>query len=889
MNQTIKTTCPYCGVGCGVDAEVSADSVRVSGDKMHPANFGRLCVKGSALAQVLTHEERLLYPQIDGARVSWDVALDRVATTFKKTIAEYGPDSVALYVSGQLLTEDYYVANKLMKGFVGSANIDTNSRLCMSSSVAGHKRAFGSDTVPGVYEDLERADLVVLVGSNLAWCHPILYQRLAAAREKRGGVPQIVNIDPRRTATSEIADLHLSLAPGSDVALFHGLLRELQKAGKRDKTFVAAHTQGVEDALAVAKPWMEEKVAAETGLARVELRRFYDLVLANDKTVTVYSQGVNQSCAGTDKVNAIVNTHLLTGRIGKPGCGPFSVTGQPNAMGGREVGGLANMLAAHMDLGNETHHSLVEKFWNAPRLAAKPGLKAVDLFQAIHDGRVKAVWIMGTNPVDSLPDADFVRAALQKCPFVVVSDVAEKTDTAPYAHVLLPAEAWGEKHGVVTNSERRISRQRGFRAPPGEARADWRAICDVAKRLGFTEAFSFDGSAAIFREHAALSGCENNGTRDFDISAFAAISDADYNALAPFQWPRPAGAAADENPKRFFADGQFFTASGRANFIATRFRGVAQKVDADCRFLLNTGRVRDQWHTMTRTGRAQNLSQHIAEPFAELNPLDAARLGVDPAGLVRLHNERGAVLLRAQITDRQRRGSVFAPIHWTDQFAAQARVGALIAPVVDPISGQPESKATPVAVEAVHPAFFAFALTRDKPEKIDCNYWALARIDGGWRIELAGMKSRADWEAFAREIFGLGAGHACEMIAMRDEKGGAYRCVAVDHGVVLGVIFIAPAPVGAARAWLCEQFAQNDATPLALLAGRPPRAFRDPGRKICVCMNVGANTILDAIAEKNLSSADAIGKATGAGTGCGSCKPEIERLLNQPALAASQI
>lgn len=888
MSQTIKTTCPYCGVGCGVSAQIDGDDVRVAGDKEHPANFGRLCVKGSALAQVLTHEERLLHPRIDGARASWDEALDLVASTFSNTIAEHGPESVALYVSGQLLTEDYYVANKLMKGFVGSANIDTNSRLCMSSSVAGHKRAFGADTVPGVYEDLEEADLVVLVGSNLAWCHPILYQRLAAAREKRQGRPYVVNIDPRRTATSEIADLRLSLAPGSDVALFCGLLRELQKAGKRDKKFVAAHTQGLDEALAAAKAWTEQKVAAATGLTRESLRRFYDLVIDNDKTVTVYSQGVNQSSAGTDKVNAIINTHLLTARIGKAGCGPFSVTGQPNAMGGREVGGLANMLAAHMEIDDPTHRDIVRNFWSAPRLADKPGLKAVELFTAIHEGRVKAVWIIGTNPVDSLPDADFVRAALQKCPFVVVSDVVEKTDTTACARVLLPAQAWGEKDGVVTNSERRISRQRGFRAPPGEARADWRAICDVATRMGFGQGFSFDGPAAIFREHAALSGAGNNGARDFDISAFADVSDADYDALAPFQWPRPAGAPAIEAPKRFFADGGFFTASGRANFVPTPFRGLAQKVDAIRPFLLNTGRVRDQWHTMTRTGLATNLSQHIAEPYAEINPVDAMSLGVEAAGLVRLSNARGAVILRAQITERQRRGGVFAPIHWSGQFAAHARVGALVAPVVDPFSGQPESKATPVAVEPLWPEFYAFALTREKPRDIDCEYWALARIEGGWRIELAGMKALGEPEIFARKVFNLGADAKCEMVAMRDAKDGASRFAAVARGKILGAIFIARAPVDAARAWLCEIFAQEGADPLALLAGRPPRACRDPGPKICVCLNVGANSILDAITGKNLNSADAVGEATGAGTGCGSCRPEIERLLGESALAASQ-
>ena len=893
MSHTVNTTCPYCGVGCGVRAEIDGAEARVSGDAAiavsgdaeHPSNFGRLCVKGAALAQVLTQEERLLHPQIGGVRASWDDALDLVAANFASTIQQHGPDSVALYVSGQLLTEDYYVANKFMKGFVGSANIDTNSRLCMSSSVAGHKRAFGSDTVPGVYEDLEEADLVVLVGSNLAWCHPILYQRIAAAREKRGGLPKVVNIDPRRTATSEIADLQLSLAPGSDVALFSGLLRELQKAGQSDKAFVAAHTQGLDEALSAAKPWTEDKVAAETGLARMDLRRFYDLVIAAGKTVTVYSQGVNQSSAGSDKVNAIINTHLLTGRIGKRGCGPFSVTGQPNAMGGREVGGLANMLAAHMEIDNPAHRALTQSFWKASRMAERRGLKAVELFQAIHDGRVKAVWIIGTNPVDSLPDADFARAALQKCPFVVVSDVVEKTDTTPFAHVLLPAQAWGEKDGTVTNSERRISRQRGFRAAAGEARPDWRAICDVAERMGFGAGFSFDGPAAIFREHADLSGFENDGGRDFDISACADIDDANYDAMAPFQWPRPAGVEAHEGAKRFFADGWFFTETGRANFIATPYRGVADKCDADNPFVMNTGRVRDQWHTMTRTGRASNLSQHIAEPYAELNPLDAARLGVETAGLVRLFNARGSVLLRAQVSDRQRRGSVFAPIHWTDQFAAQARVGALIAQNVDPVSGQPESKATPVSIEPVWPEFYAFALTRKKPENLGCDYWAHARIEGGWRIEIAGMKKLGDVEDFSRNIFG--AGEDCEMVSMRDETSSAYRCVATRNGEILGAIFFARTPVLAARAWLCEQFSTTGASPLALLAGQPPRTFRDPGRKICVCLNVGANIILDAIAEKNLCSAAAVGEATGAGTGCGSCKPEIERLLGDPALAAS--
>ena len=485
----VRTTCPYCGVGCGVLAKVAANGeVTVRGDPDHPANLGRLCSKGSALAETIDLDGRLLYPEIHGRRTDWDEALDLVASTFSRTIAEHGRDSVAFYVSGQLLTEDYYVANKLMKGFIGSANIDTNSRLCMASSVAGHRRAFGSDTVPGSYEDLELADLIVLVGSNLAWCHPVLYQRIAAAREKRPDM-KVVLVDPRCTMTADIADMHLAIAADGDVALFTGLLAYLGQHNALDRTYITAHTTGFGQALFAASALDLAGIAAATGLGEDELVRFYSLFAATANTVTVYSQGVNQSSSGTDKVNAIINCHLATGRIGKPGAGPFSVTGQPNAMGGREVGGLANMLAAHMEIENPEHRDRVQRFWSAPAVAEKPGLKAVEMFQAVADGRIKALWIMATNPVDSMPDADAVEAAIKACPFVVVSDVLAKTDTVRHAHVRLPAAAWGEKDGSVTNSERRISRQRAFLATPGEARADWWIVAEVAKRMGFDEAF----------------------------------------------------------------------------------------------------------------------------------------------------------------------------------------------------------------------------------------------------------------------------------------------------------------------------------------------------------------------------------------------------------------
>jgi assimilatory nitrate reductase catalytic subunit len=447
--QTVRTTCPYCGVGCGIQARRQGTAVTVSGDQAHPANFGRLCSKGSALGETLSLEGRLLYPEIHGQRVAWDQALDAVAEGLRAVIDRYGPEAVAFYVSGQLLTEDYYVANKLMKGFIGSGNIDTNSRLCMSSSVAGHKRAFGEDVVPGNYEDLEQADLVVLVGSNLAWCHPVLYQRIQKARQARDGRPKLVAIDPRRTATGDSAELHLALKPGTDTVLFNGLLVHLYQQDRLDIDFLEQHTEGFWGALRAAREVAPSipAVAHRCGLAEESVAEFYSLFARTAKTVTVYSQGVNQSSYGSDKVNTLINCHLATGRVGRPGTGPFSVTGQPNAMGGREVGGLANQLAAHMDFDPE-EVDRVGRFWGSGRMARTPGLKAVDLFGAVGEGRIKAIWIMATNPVVSLPNADAVRAALQTCELVIVSDACADTDTIALAHIRLPALTWGEKDGT---------------------------------------------------------------------------------------------------------------------------------------------------------------------------------------------------------------------------------------------------------------------------------------------------------------------------------------------------------------------------------------------------------------------------------------------------------
>src|SRR5476649_1129304 len=511
-----RTTCPYCGVGCGVLATPDGSGgAAVSGDPEHPANFGRLCSKGSALGETLGLGDRLLYPMIRCSkgtmeRVAWSDALDHVAHRFKHIIARDGPGAVAFYLSGQLLTEDYYAANKLMKGFIGSANVDTNSRLCMASSVAGHRRAFGADTVPGCYEDLDEADLLVLVGSNAAWCHPVLFQRMLANKQQRGA--RMVVIDPRRTDTAGDADLFLGLKPGTDTALFSGLLVHLADHGALDSGYIERHTSGFEEALARARNIAGSLAATAlaTGLSESDVAEFFQMFRNTPRVVTLFSQGVNQSAQGTDKVNAIINCHLATGRIGKSGMGPFSLTGQPNAMGGREVGGLANQLAAHMNF-SAVDIDRVGRFWNARTMAQREGLKAVQMFEAIERGEIKALWIMATNPAVSLPRARAMRDALRKLDLLVISENVASNDTVNVgAHILLPAAALGEKDGTVTNSERRISRQRPFLPLPGEAKPDWWMVAEVACRMGFAEAFKFGSSADVFREHAALSAFENN-------------------------------------------------------------------------------------------------------------------------------------------------------------------------------------------------------------------------------------------------------------------------------------------------------------------------------------------------------------------------------------------
>ena len=853
----IRTTCPYCGVGCGILATPDgAGGLAVAGDPAHPANGGRLCVKGSALGETLGLKGRLLAPRIGGQEAGWDQALDLVARRFSDTVAEHGPGAVAMYVSGQLLTEDYYAANKLMKGFIGSANIDTNSRLCMASSVAGHCRAFGSDTVPGLYEDLEAADSVVLVGSNLAWCHPVLYQRLAAARETRG--TKVVVIDPRRTATCDIADLHLPLAAGSDAALFNLLLAEIHRRG-----LVTENPENLAEALAAARATQP----AATGLPRGAIRQFLDLWCGSTRVVTVYSQGINQSDSGTDKVNAILNCHLATGRIGRPGMGPFSVTGQPNAMGGREVGGLANALACHLDIQNPAHRDAVRGFWNAPRMASAPGLKAVDMFRAVEDGRIKALWIICTNPAATMPEADRVARAIAGCDFVVVSDIMARTDTARLAHVLLPATGWGEKNGTVTNSERRISRQRRSLAPAGQARDDWRIIADVAGRMGWGEAFAWTGPAQVFAEHAALSGVAGALGGDFDISVHAGITAAEYDALEPFLWPR----SATRRGGRFFGDGRFHTPSGRARMVAVTPR-PPQPLGKAHPFRLNTGRVRDHWHTMTRTGLSPRLSRHLAEPFLELHPQDAARLGLAPAALARVTSPHGRAILRVLVTDRAAPGHPFAPIHWTGETAPSSRIDALVGGLVDPVSGQPASKSAPVAIRPFAAAWYGYAVSA-RTIRPACDYWARATLPGGHQAELAGRTEPQDWTAAARAMLGVGG----DPLIFRDPRKGILRMAFVEDGRLSAALFVAREPAALSRSHVAAALGRECRGDI--LAGRPGADQPDEGATVCACLGVGADAIRRAVAAQGLTTVEAIGKALGAGTSCGSCRPELKSLL----------
>jgi assimilatory nitrate reductase catalytic subunit len=872
----VRTSCPYCGVGCGVLAAPDGKGgALIRGDPEHPANRGRLCSKGAALGETLKLDTRLLSPVVDGLATSWAHALDQVGKRLRAVAAAHGPEAIAFYLSGQLLTEDYYVANKLAKGFIGTPHVDTNSRLCMASSVAGHRRAFGADVVPQCYDDLELADLVVLAGSNAAWCHPILHQRIQTARAERG--TRVVNLDPRRTATSEGADLQLSIRPGSDGVLWCGLLVALSERRLIDIAFIRAHTLGFFQALWEARQLAPslQAVAQACGVLPADVARFYEWFAGTTRVVTCYSQGINQSAQGTDKVNAIINCHLATARIGKPGSGPLSLTGQPNAMGGREVGGLANMLAAHMSF-SATERDRVRRFWGAPNLTTGAGLKALDMFDAIAEGRIKALWVMGTNPAVSLPRADVVRKALSRLDLLVVSENVASNDTAGCADVLLPAAAWGEKDGTVTNSERSISRQRAFLPTPGLARPDWWILSEVARRLGHGAAFPYRSAAEVFEEHARLSGFENEGGRAFDISGVAGLSRGEYDALEPFQWPLRADGTRQ---KRFFAAGGFFTPDRKARFVAIAPPRLSARTDNFWPFLLNSGRIRDQWHTMTRTGLSPRLSTHIAEPFVEMHPDDAEGFGLGQGALARVTTAHGAAILRVLINRGQQPRTLFVPIHWSDENSSCARIGALVQAARDPHSGQPEAKATPARIAALAVAGYGFSLSRRPLRPSGLTYWASARSAFGHILHFALDEPAQGWSAWGFATLPDG-----DRLSFTDADSGHYRSAVLRNERLEAVVFVGPSPTLPSPEWLKSQFDRPSiarAERRALLAGRPVSGG-DEGPIVCACFQVGAARIA-AAAIAGCNTVEALGKALGAGTNCGSCIPELRRLIAQQA------
>ncbi|MFN3304986.1 MAG: molybdopterin oxidoreductase family protein, partial [Roseateles sp.] len=705
MNET-RSTCPYCGVGCGVVIEHDGAQITgVRGDPDHPANFGRLCTKGSNLhltaTPVVLQQQRLLQPQKRAARgarpeaIAWDQANREIADQLLAIRAAHGPQAIAVYISGQLLTEDYHAFNKLARAVIGTPHIDSNSRLCMSSAVVGYKQSLGADAPPCSYEDIEQADCILVSGANPAWAHPILFRRLEAARAARPGHKLIV-IDPRRTETAELADLHLQIAPGTDVALCHGLLHACIARGWTAGDFIARHTTGFDAVQALVADWTPARAAAVCGVSEAQIWQAAEWFATAPASLSLYCQGLNQSSSGTAKNTALINLHLATGQIGKAGAGPFSLTGQPNAMGGRESGGMATLLPGHRDPGQAEDWAEIASLWGLDPTRDLPnqrGHTAVEMFEAAARGEIKAIWIACTNPAQSLPDQATVRRALERCELVILQEAFAHTATAKYADYLLPAATWGEKEGTVTNSERRISRVRAAVPAAGEARADWRIVRDIAALidagLGRAPRITADSAEALWLEHR-----EATRGRDLDITG---LSWALLDAQGPQQWP-----FVDAGTPRLYTDGRFATDDGRARFIARPYLPPAETTDAQRPFALTTGRMRDQWHGMSRSGSVPGLFAHEGRPLLRLNPDDAARHGWDDGRLLRVRSARGELVLPLQRDANIAPAGADIAMHWGDEFVgAQLGVNAVTQGAFCPDSRQPELKFSAVAIEPV--------------------------------------------------------------------------------------------------------------------------------------------------------------------------------------------
>lgn len=695
-NKKIKSTCSYCGVGCGILADVnSQNKVQVEGDPDHPVNAGMLCSKGMNLHYVVNDtSDRILYPEMRWSRshprerVSWNDALDRAAGVFKSLIQKYGPNSVGFYISGQCLTEEYYIANKLTKGFLGTNNIDTNSRLCMSSAVVAYKKTFGEDIVPVSYEDIELGDVFLIAGANPAWCHPIIFRRLEKHKEKNPNV-KIIVVDPRKTDSANFADIHLQIIPGTDIILYNAIGRRLIESGLADADFIKNHTENYLDYRKQVMETSLKDAAKLCGITVDEIRHVADLIGTSNGFISMWAMGLNQSAIGTDKNFSLLNLSLVTGRIGKPGNGPFSLTGQPNAMGGREVGGMANLLAVHKDLQNPQHRQEVADFWGVDQISPKPGLTATEMFDALANGEMKAVWIICTNPMVSLPNLRKIEKALENAKFVVVQDISHKSDTVAYADLVLPAAGWLEKEGTMTNSERRISYLAKGINPPGEARPDAEILCDFAKRMGF-RGFNFSNAEEIYEEYCAMT----KGT-NIDISYL------NYDRLkneGSFQWPVP--EYRHTGTPRLFIDQKFFTPTQKAIFnIPAQIENTSEKPNAEYPFILTTGRIRDQWHTMTKTGKVARLRTHYSHPVLEINQLDGYIFKIKEGDVVEVKSKNGVVRVRTKLSNSIRGGVVFLPMHWGKQLQNDLnRANNLTNTLVDPQSKEPDFKYTTVSV-----------------------------------------------------------------------------------------------------------------------------------------------------------------------------------------------
>jgi|LNFM01.1.fsa_nt_gb assimilatory nitrate reductase catalytic subunit len=912
----VASTCCYCGVGCGVLIESDGRTVAgVRGDPAHPANHGQLCSKGLALAATAAPallDARATVPLLRGARgearsaVGWDAALEHAAARFAAIIAEHGRDAVAFYVSGQLLTEDYYVFNKLAKGLVGTNNIDTNSRLCMSSAVAGYKQSLGADAPPCAYEDIDHADLLLVAGANPAWAHPILYRRLERARAARSssGRPPLrtIVIDPRRTETAREADLHLAILPGTDVALFNGMLHLLLWDDAIDRAYIDASTEGFEALKALVRDYPPASVAELCGIEQADLVTAARWFGESRSVLSLWCQGLNQSTSGSANSSALINLHLATAQIGRPGAGPFSLTGQPNAMGGREVGGLANLLSAHRDLSNPAHRAEVAAFWGVEDVPATPGLTAIELFDAVGSGRVKAVWIACTNPAQSLPDQPSVHAALERAEFIVLQEAYLATETAAYADLLLPASSWGEKEGTVTNSERRISRVRAAIPPPGEARADWVIARDFARLLearlrpGRPTLFPWATAEAVWNEHR-----ETTRGRDLDITG---LSYARLESEGPQQWPMPDGASTGAS--RLYANGRFPTASGRARFIASAWRAPAEKLDARWPLRLNTGRLRDQWHAMSRSGTEARAFAHAPEPRLAMHPRDMARRAVATGDWVKVESKRGALHVQVAASEDQRSGQVFLPMHWGRRFLGGRDafgVNTLTQPAFDPLSKQPELKAAAVRVTRAELPWRLLAFGFDggrsaiatldllAPLLAECTAASATLIGSspdGWLVRIAGSQPFDDgWLARFDAACGLDGATAIRYDDPRRHVGRRIDLVGERlRAVRLSGEAAALVPGDWLRDWLVR--GEPVGTVRRLLtapAARAPAGFSAPAAgaaMVCSCWQVDSAAIdrcLGGFSADGTGAFDAalshLQESLRCGTNCGSCLPEL--------------